>query len=212
MKDARLRFLSVVVLSIASFMNVVAAMLTVGWWFIHEKQKGVVLRFIPFWIYLGIIGFFGLLIQVEGGEGLSYVLRLGAIALLAAWTYREFRSGEFLDVAVWVFGKKVGFELGLVAEMSIQSLRVLEEDIGRIRMALIIKGGKGWVRTLPTTLSLLLMTTLRRSDAQATLLALRGYQKGGELCPEFSRQPRDLLSGSVALAIFFLTLYLTLSV
>jgi len=139
MKDARLRFLSVVALSIASFMSVVAAMLTVGWWFIHEKQKRVIFRSIPFWIYLGIIGFFGLVIQVESGGGLSYILRLGAIALLAAWTYREFRSGEFLEVAVWIFGKKVGFELGLVAEMSIQSLRVLEEDIGRIRMALIIK-------------------------------------------------------------------------
>ncbi|MDD1678576.1 MAG: energy-coupling factor transporter transmembrane protein EcfT [Methanomicrobiales archaeon] len=208
MKDPRLKILAVVVLSLSSFLSGIAALFTVVWWIFHDSEKRSLLRFRPFWIYLGIITLFGLLIQIEGGDGVGYLVRFGAIALIAVWTYREYRAGEFLDVAVWVFGKEWGFELGLVAEMSMQGLRVLREDMDRIRMALALKGQRWSGTSLPSVLSLLLYTTLRRADRQALLLALRGYRKGGELCPQFSRAPFDILSALSTLLILALSLYL----
>jgi energy-coupling factor transporter transmembrane protein EcfT len=208
MNDPRLKILAVIALSLASFLNGIAALLTIVWWLVHDRRKMRVLGSRPFWIYLGIILLFSILVQIEGGDGIFYLLRFGAIALIAVWTYREYRAGEFMDVAVWAFGKKWGFELGLVAEMSMQGLRVLREDMDRIRMALLLKGFR-WNRTsLPAALSLLLLTTLRRADTQAQLLALRGYRKGGELCPQFSTNTPDLLSSLAALLILALSFYL----
>jgi energy-coupling factor transporter transmembrane protein EcfT len=207
MKDPRLKILAVISLSIAAFLSEIAALFAVLWWIFHDREKSRVLHSRPFWIYLGIIGLFGLLIQIEGGDGVSYLLRFGAIALVALWTYREYRCGEFLDVAVWAFGTKTGFELGLVAEMSMQSFRILGEDMDRIRMALTLKGRSWSGKSLPSALSLLLVTTLRRADAQARLLALRGYRKGGELCPEFSRTAFDAWSAIAALLIMAFSLY-----
>jgi hypothetical protein len=134
MKDPRMKILAVIALSFASFMSGIAALFTVLWWIVHDRKKGSVLRSRPFWIYLGIILLFSLLVQIEGENGALYLIRFGAIALVAVWTYHEYHPGEFLDVAVWTFGKRWGFELGLMAEMSMQGLRILREDVDRIRL------------------------------------------------------------------------------
>jgi hypothetical protein len=208
MKDPRLKILAVIALSFASFMNAIAALITIAWWMVHDRRKGTVIRSRPFWIYLGIIVLFSILVQIEGGDGTLYLVRFGAIALIAVWAYREYRAGEFLDVAVWVFGRRWGFELGLVAEMSMQGLRVLQEDMERIRMALLLKGIRWSGRSLPSVLSLLLLTTLRRADTQAQLLALRGYRRGGMICPQFLSAPFDILSTLAALLILALSVSL----
>ncbi len=199
---------TVIALSLASFLSVIAALFTVGWWIVHDRRKIDLLRSRPFWIYLGIVGLFGILVQIEGGEGGPYFVRLGAIALVAVWTYREYRPGEFLNVSVWAFGRRWGFELGLVAEMSMQGLRILEEDMDRIRMALRLKGVRWSGRSLPSVLSLLLLTTLRRADSQAQLLALRGYRRGGSFCPYFHTVPTDVVSTLAAIFILVLSLSL----
>jgi energy-coupling factor transporter transmembrane protein EcfT len=204
-KDPRLKILAVIALSVASFASVIAALLTIVWWMVHDRRKGAVLRSRSFWIYLGIILLFSILVQIEGGDGFLYLVRFGAIALIALWIYREYRSGEFLDVSVWALGERWGFELGLVAEMSMQGLRVLEEDMERIRMALLLKGIRWSGRSLPSVLSLLVLTTLRRADRQAQLLALRGYRRGGTYCPQFSTPPAEILSTVAALLILFLS-------
>jgi energy-coupling factor transport system permease protein len=201
MKDARLKLFAVIVLSLASFLSVIAAMGTFLWWLVHDRDRTMLFHSRTLWIYLGILLFVGLLIQAEGREGIWYMARLIPIALLAAWAYREYRSGEFLDVAVWALGKRTGFELGLVAEMSMQGLRVLTEDVEQIRTALFLKGQKWDRKTLPSSLSLLLCTTLQRADAQAMNLAVRGYRKGGEYCPEFFRSRNDIPSALAALLI-----------
>jgi energy-coupling factor transporter transmembrane protein EcfT len=208
MKDPRMKILAVIALSFASFMSGIAALFTVLWWIVHDRKKGSVLRSRPFWIYLGIILLFSLLVQIEGENGALYMIRFGAIALVAVWTYHEYHPGEFLDVAVWTFGKRWGFELGLMAEMSMQGLRILREDVDRIRLALLLKGKRWGGKTLPSALLLLLLTTLRRADTQAQLLALRGYRRGGELCPQFSRTTSDILFALAALLIFSLSLFL----
>jgi energy-coupling factor transporter transmembrane protein EcfT len=209
MRDPRLKILAVIALSIASFTSTIAALLTVTWWLFHDRERGKIFRSRPFWIYLGIIALFSLLVQIEEGNGISYLIRLGSIAVVALWTFREYRCGEFLDVSVWAFGKKTGFELGLVAEMSMQGFRVLGEDMDRIRMAHLLKGQRWSGKVLPSALSLLLITMLRRADKQAQLLALRGYQKGGELCPEFPKPSWDVLSTIAALLILAFSVYLT---
>jgi hypothetical protein len=211
MKDPRLKIVAVFALSLASFLSAITALFAVIWWIFHDRKKRTILHSRPFWIYVGIISLFGILIQIEGGDGVSYLIRFGAIALIAVWIYREYRAGEFLDAAVWAFGKKTGFELGLVAEMSLQGLRILGEDLDRIRMALSLKSHRWSVRSLPSVLSLLLLITLRRADRQAQLLALRGYRKGGELCPQFSRPGIEILSTLTAVLILFLSLFLTVA-
>ena len=206
MRDARQKLLAVIVLSLASFLSVIGAVITAIWWAIHEREKRSILFSLTFWLYLGIIGFFALLIQSGGGDGISYLIRFGAIALIATWAYRTYRTGEFLGVAVWSLGKNWGFELGLVGEMSMQGLAVLGEDVRQIRMALRLKGQKWNIRSLPSVVPLLLMVTLRRADAQATVLALRGYRGGGELCPKFYRGSHDIFSVLAAVIILGLAI------
>jgi energy-coupling factor transport system permease protein len=92
--------------------------------------------------------------------------------------------------------------------MSMQGLRILREDMERIRMAFLSKGIRWSRKSLPSVLSLLLITTLRRADTQAQLLALRGYRKGGSICPHFSTPVTDIMSVFSAVLILILALFL----
>lgn len=207
MKDPRLKIFSVIALSLASFLSAIASVFTIFWWIVHDRKKRSVLGSYPFWIYIGIILLFSILVQLEKGGGVFYLIRFATIALVAMWAYRDYHAGEFLKVAVWSFGKKWGFELGLMVEMSMQGLRVLEEDMDRIHKTFVLKGIRWGGKALPNVLSLLLVTTLRRADAQAQLLALRGYKRGGELCPHFSTTTYDIVSSFTAILILAIAIW-----
>ena len=68
-----------------------------------------------------MIAFFSLVLELSGGGGLSYFTRMTVIVLIGMWIFSEQKSGEFLSIGVWLFGNRSGFEIGMIAEMGMQS-------------------------------------------------------------------------------------------
>ena len=140
MQDIRVRIMAAIVLSLAAFFSVAGALLVFVWWtvFTQRIQNRKQLRLICPLIVL--IAFFSGIVELTGGGGLSYFVRMLVIVLIGMWMYQERQRREFLDLGVWLFGDRVGFELGLVADMGMQSLDVLVADFDRIRIAERLKG------------------------------------------------------------------------
>ena len=158
-----------------------------------------------FWVILLFVTIIATATQLTGNDGLSYLIRTGVIILLAFSVYREWHPGEYLDLSVWLFGKKAGFDIGLAIEMSIQGLHEASLAFARIRSTLSLKGLKPGIRLIPVVGFLLIHTRLMRAREQADLLATRGYQAGGSCCPVFRTSPRDIILGFLAILILFLS-------
>jgi len=208
MQDGRLRLASVICLSIAAFLSIGAAVLAVLWWWASESRPLQAVLSRGFLVYGSIITVVAFFIHLGGGDGASYGIRMLALGLIAVWVVREYRSGELLDSTVWMFGTGAGFDAGLVAEMSMQGVAVLEESMERIRTALSLKNQRwGW-RSAYSVLTLLIDLMLCRADDQARLLAVRGYRRGGSRCPEFTTSRIDILATLCALIILLVGLWI----
>lgn len=201
MQDPRLKVLSTVALSIGAYLSLIGALLAIVWWIVNGK-------FTKMWNHPRLLGsyalfiiFVAMLIQFNGGDGISYAIRLTAIILVASWAYGQYQSGEMLNLFVWGFGKRSGFEIGLIAEMSMQTLSSIGEDIDRIKNAITLKGMRwGW-KTIGSAVPILLHMLLQRSEEQAKILAVRGYHHGGTLCPSFQYTKFDILATVCAIFI-----------
>ncbi len=151
-------------------------------------------------------GFFGIVLELFSGNGISYFIRMTVIILIGMWLYGEQNAGELLDISVWLFGNRAGFDLGLISEMGIQSLLLIATDFERIRLAEKIKG-MGWgVRNLIPACLILVQGALNRAETSAELLAIRGYRSGGIWCPVFLTKPQDIAAGLFAGCILFFAL------
>ncbi len=128
------------------------------------------------------------------------------IVLIGMWIFSEQKSGEVLSIGVWLFGNRAGFELGMLAEMGMQSLVSVTADLDRIRMAEKIKGMQWEAGSLVPAGLILVHGALARAEETAELLAVRGYQNGGTMCPTFFTRPLDLVAGMFALAILIFSL------
>jgi len=203
MQDPRIRIFVVVVLSVASFVSVAAALLAFLFWVAFTPGTAVLKKTASatFFLMIAIVSVFTWL---TGGDGLSYFIRLSVVLLLALYAYYEYRPGEFLAVSVWAFGKRYGFDPGLIAEMSVQSIYDLEFDLSRIRMAIGQKGKKFGFRELIPVGGMIVLDQIRRAGDQADLLAVRGYTKGGSCCPRFRHEARDYLCALCAIIILIL--------
>ncbi|MDD3622787.1 MAG: hypothetical protein PHQ81_10320 [Methanofollis sp.] len=186
MQDARLRLICTVLLSLAAFHSIIGAALVYLWWLIFSRRRasfpsspwtaGIVLL---------TLGLTALLTEFTGGDGVSYFFRLSAVFLIAFWAYREREPGELLAVGTALFGRGLGFDVGLAGEMGMEALASLETDVARTRMALQLKG-KQWGRKALVPFALtVLHGQMRRSTERAALLAIRGYRGGGSICLEF---------------------------
>lgn len=200
MQDPRIRIFVVVILSVAAFISVAAAMLAFLYWVIFTPRLKVLKRpaTVTFFLMIVVVSVFT---QLTGGNGLSYFIRLTVVLLLALYAYYEYRPGEFLAVSVWAFGKRYGFDPGLIAEMSVQSIYDLEYDLSRIRMAITQKGIKFSFHQLIPVGGMIVLNQIRRAGDQADLLAVRGYTKGGTCCPRFHPEGKDYLCGVLAIII-----------
>jgi len=203
MQDPRIRLLAALVLSFASFLSIWGAILVFLWWVVFSEKRKTFRNRIAATVIFATVAFTAIVTGLTGGPGLSYFIRLGVIALVALWVYNEWSPGEAVKVSVWLFGCRTGFDLGLVAEMSMQALNQAGEDLERSRIALKFKGGRLRGKAILSVASQLLSLQIVRIHNQADLLAIRGYRKGGILCPEFITPPRDLLAGSLAIIIGF---------
>jgi energy-coupling factor transporter transmembrane protein EcfT len=206
-QDPRLTLLSTVALSLAAFASAWGALLALAWWLLATPRR------LPLQRWRSVLGLFILvcataaLVALSGGNGPSYLFRISVVLLIASWAYGERRGGELLDMGTWAFGNRTGFELGLIAEMAVQSLGDLDRDLAMLRLALRLKtGGRITLRSLVPALGLLVRRELDRSRDLGDILAVRGYRKGGSLCPGFARGPWDGPKAVCAVGIALLAL------
>ena len=206
MQDPRIRIATAVVLSLAAFISVQGAAAVFLWWLVFTKRMQLVKRIRLVGSLILMIAFFSLVLELFGGRGLSYFIRMTVIVLIGMWLYNEQKPGDFLRVGVWLLGNRAGFELGMIAEMGLQSLSLFNADFERILLAQKIKGMKWGVRSLVPAGMVLVQGALVRAEDTAELLAVRGYQSGGTLCPEFSTNPVDITAGIIAIGVLFFAL------
>ena len=203
MQDARLRLLSVLLLSVASFISVAGAILTLIWLFLYPVYLKAALRSKAFYLLLPFTGIVALFMQISGEDGISYFIRMGVLLLLGFSIFRGWSPGEFLDLSVWLFGTKTGFDLGLAIEMTIQGIDEASRDWSRVLTAMKLKGMHPGIRNLTSIGFLLIHLRLLRARDQADLLTTRGYQSGGSCCPEFHASNRDIIASFCAILILF---------
>jgi energy-coupling factor transport system permease protein len=201
MQDIRLRAGAAALLSIAAFASITGAVVVFIWWLIFSRPLQVLRKMRMVIPAIILIAFFGLVLELTGGGGFSYCLRMTVIILVGAWVYTGYCEGEFLRLGTWLLGKKTGFDLGMIAEMGMQSLGLMVSDFSRIRQAQELKGIRFGLRSLVPAGSILVQGTLRRADDTAELMAMRGYTRGGSYCPVFETPTRDILAGLVALCM-----------
>jgi hypothetical protein len=206
MQDQRVRLGATLILSWAAYSSMLTAALVLAWWLLFTRswhalpKRGVIIAMGTMVVLSAVVT------QFSGGDGGSYLLRITVVLLIASWAYSERIEGEMIDLAVWLFGRHLGFDIGLIAEIAIQSLEVANQDLRRIRVALALKGKGTGLRSLLLIGTLLVHTQLDRSRDLATLLALRGYVGGGSLCPAFKTARSDLLPAITAILIGLLVI------
>jgi hypothetical protein len=206
MQDPRIRIATAAVLSLAAFMSLQGAAAVFIWWLVFTPRLELAKRIRLVFSLILMIAFFSLVLELSSGSGLSYFARMTVIVLIGMWIFGEQKSGEFLAIGVWLFGDKGGFDLGMVAEMGIQSFVSVTADLDRIRVAEKIKGMQWNVSSLVPAGLVLVHGALVRAEDTAELLAIRGYQDGGSLCPTFFTRPLDIVAGMFAVCILFFSL------
>jgi energy-coupling factor transport system permease protein len=206
MQDPRIRIAAAAVLSLAAFMSLHGAAAVFLWWLVFTPRLQLAKRIRLVLSLILMIAFFSLVVELSGGGGLSYFMKMTVIVLIGMWLFSEQKSGEFLDIGVWLFGDRAGFELGMVAEMGMQSFVSVTADLDRIRMAEKIKGMQWEVHSLVPAGLVLVHGALVRAEDTAELLAIRGYQHGGTLCPTFFTRPMDIVAGMFAVCILLFAL------
>ena len=206
MQDARLRIGATLLLSCAAFSSIFGAVLVAVWWAVVARGERNLPGKRPATVIFGTIALVAAFTEACGGDGLSYGFRMTIVTLIAFWAFGRGREGDLMNTAVWAFGDRIGFDLGLTAEMAISSLRRIEMDIGDIRNALHLKGSKGLVRDLIALGFTLTIMQIYRAREQARVLATRGYRGGGSYSPSFHTSNTDIAGffGSILiiLAIF----------
>ncbi|CCJ36878.1 hypothetical protein BN140_1955 [Methanoculleus bourgensis MS2] len=199
MQDPRLRLFATVVLSVAAFASTAGALAVLIWWLIFTPRIKALPRPGVFLGLIAMIAVTALVSEWGGGPGVSYLIRMVVVLLLAAWAYTETSEGEMLAVAVWALGDRIGFEIGLIAEMGLFGLTVIRQDIEQVRVALALKGIRIGARSIVPIAALLIVTQIRRADDLARLLVVRGYTLGGRICPVFETGSRDVLAALFAM-------------
>jgi energy-coupling factor transporter transmembrane protein EcfT len=205
-QDIRLRAGTATLLSLAAFTSLTGAAVVFVWWLAFSRPLQVLQKMRMVIPAILLIAFFGFVLELTGGGGISYCLRMTVIILIGTWVYTMYRQGEFLQLGTWLLGKKTGFDLGMIAEMGMQSLDLMVSDFSRIRLAQELKGNRWGLRSLVPAGSILIHGALRRADDNAELMAIRGYTQGGSYCPKFETPLRDIIAGIAALCMVIITL------
>ena len=166
MTDIRIRLTVVILLSLTAFTGVLGTLLAAASWllfcadetFSHNSWK----IFVPSAVLAA--GFPGLILYLTGGDGMIYAAKIFVIFCFAFWLGVSHKPGEFLDLGVWALGRKTGFDLGLSAELTMQYLSGISDDLSHMKSALKIKGEKLTRKTIPPLATGLLLLSLSRSQ------------------------------------------------
>lgn len=203
MSDIRLRLLTLVLLSVLSFVNLFGAAAVFLWWLVfgakatfgNNSWKVVV----PVSIFVGL--FPSVVLYFTGGD-VFYGAKIFVLVLLAFWFSASLRPDELMSFFVWLFGQRIGFDAGMAAEFSVQAIGEIRDDFSRMRSALGIKGQTFSVSVVPSLAAGLLILSLRRAGVQSALLARRGYCSGGTFVPVFSPGVYDFLMLGTAVFLY----------
>lgn len=204
MQDPRLRLFVTVFLSLAAFASTAGAVAALVWWLVATPRTRTFPRPGVLLSLIAMIAAAALVSEWGGGPGLSYLIRMVAVLLLAVWAYAEMKEGEVLSVAVWALGDRIGFEIGLIAEMGLTGLAVIRQEIDQMQVAMALKGVLPGIRSIVPLAVTLIVTQIRRTDEMARLLVVRGYTLGGHVCPRFETTRRDVLVSLAAVLLVFL--------
>lgn len=195
MRDVRIRLAVVILLSLSAFTGGTGTLLSAACWILFCAKETFARvswkLFVPVTVLAA--GFPGLILSLTGGEGGMYAAKIFVILAFAFWFGAVQKPGEFLDLGVWALGRKTGFDLGLAAELSLQFLAGITDDLAHMKQALRIKGQKLSVATLPPLAAGLLLLSLTRANHVGAHLARRGYRTGGTYVPAFARSGTDLV-------------------
>lgn len=207
MQDVRLRTGVAVLLSVAAFFSLAGAAAAVVWCLIFARTLSL-RRHARLFLSLGIlVGFFATVLQMSGGDGVSYFIRMMVIVLIGAWVYSERKKGEFLRLGVWLLGGKTGFDLGLIADMGMQAMDLLIADFEKIRLARRLKRQPLDAKRIVPAGVVLVSNAFHRADETAELLAVRGYRNGGSLCPAFIRARADIVASLLACMVVIIAIF-----
>ncbi|AGB02359.1 hypothetical protein [Methanoregula formicica] len=205
MQDIRLRIAAALVLTLSAFFSLAGAALAFLWWIAWSGKVSEIMRMRMILPVAGMLAFFSAVLSLTGGDGVSYFLRMMVIVLVGSWVYAEQKSGEFLHLGVWLLGNRIGFELGMLADMAMQTLHLMVRDFETIRVAQALKG-TGTAGKMLVPAGLVLVTgALSRAEHTAELMAVRGYRCGGSLCPRFLTTRGDIFRCMTALCILIIT-------
>lgn len=206
MQDPRIRLLATVFLSCAAWISLPGAILTMLWWIVWGKTTSI--RSIKtLLLFLLIPAVMSVAAAFSGGNGLSYFFRITSVFIIASWMYAERYPGELLDVGVYFAGIKIGFDLGLIGEMSMSALTVMAKETERISIALRQKETHLTPAIVPAVFSGFLVRQLQLAQDRATLLVLRGYTRGGNHCPSFTSSWKEQVAGAFSCVIFLFSLF-----
>ena len=206
MQDIRIRTGAATLLSVVAFFSLTGAVAAFLWWLVFARKTGIFSRGILLPSVM-VIGVFSLILEITSGGGISYFIRMLVIILIGAWLLAEQEPGDLSCMGVWLLGNRIGFELGMIAEMSLQSLESLKTDIGHIRVASRLKGCGWGVHSIIPAGRVLVHRTLNRAEETAEILAVRGYTYGGTRAPVFTTTAMDILGGCSALCVAIIAIF-----
>jgi hypothetical protein len=201
MQDVRIRICASVLLCSAAFINIFGAAAALVWWLLFTPRFVIIHRIRMVTSMLIVIGIISLVLQVNDASGFSYFIRMLAILFIGLWLAAAYQPGEFLRFFVWMGGDRIGFELGVMAEMAMQSFTTLLSDLDYIRMSLKMKGIPVTIKNIIPTANLLIHKELARAKDNAELLAIRGYHYGGTLKPVLIYEKLDIVAGMGAVLV-----------
>lgn len=207
MQDVRIRIGAGTLLCCAAFVSLYGAAAVFLWLLIFTPRLQSLRRLRLVIGTVVMIGIISLLLQVINGSGFSYFIRVTVIILTGLWVAGEYQPGDFLNLGVWLLGTGIGFDLGLVAEMGMQSFVSLLDDLDRIRLAYSLKGAGLNIKSVIPTGTLLLHLELARAQDNAELLAVRGYRCGGQLTPGFTTSVLDVIAGLSVIVVLLIAVF-----
>lgn len=206
MNDIRYRLGAAAVLSVAAFISMTGAIAVIIWSVVYSLRSGSGIRYAVLLGSGAMVAVISGMLQALYGTGISYGIRMCAVLLVAAWVWSEYRPGEFLRFGAWLGTGRHGFDLGLVAELSLQALDSFLLDLSRLKTAWAIKGSALDAGNILVAGSILVNGALARAQETAAILAARGYRGGGMLCPSFTPARSDLAGLFLAVCALALAL------
>jgi energy-coupling factor transport system permease protein len=202
MSDVRLRVITLLTLSVSVFFLPQTAVPGFIWWLIFSKQSiRLMIRDVLAAVLISAFPTIILLISSDV-SALIYGGKTAVLLLLAFWFGRNCVPGEFQNLFVWLFGKRIGFDLGLACEIFMMQMSFVFRDAKGYRAALSQKNKRlGPLTILPLAFGVLALS-IRRMKLSSKLLARRGYVKGGTCKPVFYTEKADVLRLVLAVCIF----------